>query len=38
LENFMALIKMESSSKFGSARLRDPAITSKDLTALIPKS
>jgi hypothetical protein len=32
------LIKIESSSKLGSARFRDPAITSKDLTALIPKS
>jgi hypothetical protein len=32
------LIRMESYSRFGSALLRDPAITSKDLTALIPKS
>lgn len=38
LENFIALIKIESYSKFGSALFNDPAITSNDLTALIPKS
>lgn len=37
-ENFIALIKIESYSKFGSALFKDPAITSSDLTALIPKS
>lgn len=38
LENFIALIRILSSSRFGSALFRLPAITSKDLTALIPKS
>lgn len=37
-ENFIALIRIESYSRLGSALLSDPAITSKDFTALIPKS
>jgi hypothetical protein len=38
LENFMALMRIESYSRLGSARFREPAMTSRDLTALIPKS
>ena len=38
LLNFIALIRIESSERLGSALLRDPAITRRDLTALIPKS
>ena len=38
LLNFMALMRIDSSDKLGSALLREPAITRRDLTALIPKS
>ena len=37
-ENFIAFINMLSYSRFGSARFNEPAMTSKDFTALIPKS
>ena len=38
LLNFIALIRIESSDKLGSALFSEPAMTRRDLTALIPKS
>lgn len=38
LELFIALIRMLSYSRLGSARFREPAMTKRDLTARMPKS